>query len=416
MPITEDWSRRTRCQYLEHVTDSADRSESAPLRVLAVGHEATTTGAPLQLLGLLRHWSTGQSVNATLLLRRGGDLLSQFRDCLDVVEMTPTVLRPARKLAYACGELKRFEEMRLSHLLRRGHLPERAVVYANTLTNVHVTSALARRGFTVVLHAHELAEAALQNAELAELRSSARLASAWLANSQAAALDLAQLAHLDVGQITVVPPYITRSTPAPVAGIRGRLSIAPDARIVMGCGALTYLKGVDVFVEAAAAMSRELAAEGEQVIFVWVGEGPKRGDLGRWRHAMHNRHLEKSVIFVGPLADPRELMLEADLFAFFSREDGFGLVNLEAASVGLPIICVRGSGGAPEFVGKGAGIIAPTHDPRTLAMMMRQLLDDPARRSALGGVGKVLVEEEHAPSASAEVVLKVLVDAAARQR
>ena len=83
-----------------------------------------------------------------------------------------------------------------------------------------------------------------------------------------------------------------------------------------------------------------------------------------------------------------------DIYALSSREEPWGLVALEAAALGIPIISFEG-GGIAEFVEKDAGILVPYLDTRAFAEATLKLaLDEPLRRS-LGERARTKVYERH---------------------
>jgi len=74
------------------------------------------------------------------------------------------------------------------------------------------------------------------------------------------------------------------------------------------------------------------------------------------------------------------------------RIEGLGLVLLEAAATGVPVI---GSavGGIPECVlDRETGFLVRERDVDALAARMGELLDDPLRRQRMGAQGRSLVE------------------------
>jgi glycosyltransferase involved in cell wall biosynthesis len=73
------------------------------------------------------------------------------------------------------------------------------------------------------------------------------------------------------------------------------------------------------------------------------------------------------------------------------REEGLGMVLLEAAATGLPIIGSR-VGGIPECMLEGkTGFLVPERDEDALARRMAELLEDPVRRHRMGAAGRALV-------------------------
>jgi glycosyltransferase involved in cell wall biosynthesis len=76
------------------------------------------------------------------------------------------------------------------------------------------------------------------------------------------------------------------------------------------------------------------------------------------------------------------------------REEGLGMVLLEAAATGVPIIGSR-VGGIPECIlDDRTGFLVPERDEHALAQRMTELLDDPARRRRMGNEGRALVERQ----------------------
>ncbi len=73
--------------------------------------------------------------------------------------------------------------------------------------------------------------------------------------------------------------------------------------------------------------------------------------------------------------------------------EGLGIVYLEAAASGLPVI-TGDSGGAPEAVIPGVtGFV--THDDRSLFAALQTILDDPHLADQMGAAGRAWVESEH---------------------
>ena len=67
-----------------------------------------------------------------------------------------------------------------------------------------------------------------------------------------------------------------------------------------------------------------------------------------------------------------------------SRSESFGLVNVEALSLGTPVIASR-VGGIPEIIRCGLdGYLAPPDDPAALGASLRELLPNLELRARLG--------------------------------
>jgi phosphatidylinositol alpha-1,6-mannosyltransferase len=168
--------------------------------------------------------------------------------------------------------------------------------------------------------------------------------------------------------------------------IRARLA-HPDEIVFTSVGRLQRRKGHDAVLQALAEVRRVIP----RVRYVIVGDGPHRDVL-----EAQSRELDLTdvVTMVGavPDADLPAWYRAADVFVLPNRPDGvdfegFGIVFLEAAACGLPVIGGR-SGGAPEAVADGiTGCLVDGTDIGELSRVMIALGLDPAGRAAMGDAG-----------------------------
>ncbi|SOE02848.1 glycosyltransferase family 4 protein [Blastococcus haudaquaticus] len=188
---------------------------------------------------------------------------------------------------------------------------------------------------------------------------------------------------------------VDRFTPdADGSGVRARYGLG-EAPVVVCVSRLVARKGQDVLV---AGWPRVLARHpGARLLL--VGGGPLEASL---RRAVSARGLTDSVVFTGPV-DPAELPAHyaaGDVFAMPCRTrragldvEGLGMVFLEAAACGRPVVAGT-SGGAPEAVQDGVtGHVVDPRSPAAVADTVVRLLDDPEGARAMGAAGRVWVEE-----------------------
>ncbi len=118
-----------------------------------------------------------------------------------------------------------------------------------------------------------------------------------------------------------------------------------------------------------------------------IGDGPERENLSRIRQ---RPALAQRAVIRGFVSFP-ELAAEyrsADIFCLPSRQEGFGIVFLEAMAAGLPVVAAR-AGAAPEVIVDGqTGLLVPPGDVHALAAVLDELASNPARRRALGEAGE----------------------------
>ncbi|HMO10359.1 MAG TPA: glycosyltransferase, partial [Actinotalea sp.] len=225
----------------------------------------------------------------------------------------------------------------------------------------------------------------------------ATAADALVASTAEEAADLVELAGADPERVHVVAPGVDLQTfhpgtdllqPAALAAARraarAAVGLAPHEPVVLFAGRVQPLKAPDVLVNALA----ELRAAGRVVPRLVLIGGPS-GDLDAVhelaRHAAA-RGVADRVRFepAKPQAELARWLRAADLVAMPSRSESFGLVAAEAQACGTPVVAT-GVGGLRTVVSDGeSGVLVRGHDPRLWAAAVGDLLDDPARRAALG--------------------------------
>jgi phosphatidylinositol alpha-1,6-mannosyltransferase len=188
---------------------------------------------------------------------------------------------------------------------------------------------------------------------------------------------------------------VDRFTPAVDGAVVRRRHGLGEGPVVVCVSRLVARKGQDVLV---AGWQRVLARHPEARLLL-VGGGPAEHSL---RRAVAARGLERSVVLTGPVpAEGLPVYYAAgDVFAMPCRTrrggldvEGLGMVFLEAAACGLPVVAGT-SGGAPEAVQEGlTGTIVEPRSAEAVATAIGDLLADPARAAAMGAAGRSWVEQ-----------------------
>jgi phosphatidylinositol alpha-mannosyltransferase len=122
--------------------------------------------------------------------------------------------------------------------------------------------------------------------------------------------------------------------------------------------------------------------------------------------AMVPPRLRPDLLFVGsvPQEDLASYYASADVFCAPSTGgESFGIVLVEAMASGVPVVC-SDIGGYRALVHDGTeGLLVPPRDPAALATAIGMLLDNPARRAAMGEAGKVSAAQYAWPLVAREI-------------
>jgi len=163
------------------------------------------------------------------------------------------------------------------------------------------------------------------------------------------------------------------------------------------------LKGVEEVLRALSSVLQKFP----DTYYVIVGEGD---DRSRLQSLAEELELASHVLFVGHTSDA-ELTgyYEAcDVFVMPSRQEGFGLVFLEAMAFGKPVIGGN-HGGTPDVVQDQInGFLVEHGDVKTLGLRIMQLLGDVELRHKMGEAGQRRVTENYTFDKFREVLTRVL--------
>lgn len=258
--------------------------------------------------------------------------------------------------------------------------------------------ALAGRGGRYVcwLHGEELGYASTSR----ELRWLARRvyqgAAGVIANSCNSRQMLVRGWDVPESRVHVVHPGVDTDRFRPdVNGRTQRAGVASDDDVLfLSVGRLQRRKGHDMVLRALARLRPDVP----RLRYVIVGDGPHQAQLEAEAAELGVTDI---VRFVGPAseADLPGWYAAADVFVMPNRNDGvdfegFGIVFLEAAAAGLPVIGGQ-SGGVPEAVAQGeTGRLVDGENLEELTSAMRSYARSPDERKAAGSRGRLRVVQE----------------------
>jgi D-inositol-3-phosphate glycosyltransferase len=185
-------------------------------------------------------------------------------------------------------------------------------------------------------------------------------------------------------RVEIVPPGVDHSVffPDDPTLAKKRLQLE-GKRTLLFAGRIQPLKGVGLAVRCLAELR-----DPETILLVVGGPSGPDGDdeLARVRELAHELGVADNVQFVPPQPHTRlaDFYRAADVCIVPSRAESFGLVALEAAACGTPVVAAS-VGGLRSLVDDGAtGFLVDDRDPAAYAAPVAMLLEDPELAAEFG--------------------------------
>ena len=208
---------------------------------------------------------------------------------------------------------------------------------------------------------------------------------AILANCEEEASDLRQHYGAVAGRIEIIPPGVDHAffSPGDRAGARQGIGWHDTGPMLLFVGRIQPLKGVDVAVATLAELDDPAAR-------LAVVGGPSGADgsteLERVQQLATDLGVRDRIRFVVP--QPHHLLSSwyraADVVLVPSRSESFGLVALEAAACGRPVVAAAVGGLRTIVEDGGTGFLVDGRMPASYAAAVATLLDDPALAAGMG--------------------------------
>ncbi|HRE90123.1 MAG TPA: glycosyltransferase, partial [Myxococcota bacterium] len=129
----------------------------------------------------------------------------------------------------------------------------------------------------------------------------------------------------------------------------------------------------------------EIIARRSDARLVLVGDGP---ELGPAERRLRELGLRDRAELHGHRHDLPPLLCDSDVFLLPSQTESFGVAALEAMACGVPVVA-SDVGGLPEVITDGeTGYLCPVGDVQRFAERTLSLIEDPARREAMGHLAR----------------------------
>jgi glycosyltransferase involved in cell wall biosynthesis len=167
------------------------------------------------------------------------------------------------------------------------------------------------------------------------------------------------------------------------AASRRALAVADEAPVMSTVGRLTAIKQHELLLHAA----RDVVARRPDAVVLIAGDGERRSEL-----EMLTRELgiAANVRWLGWRRDLTTIYGASDVFALTSKNEGTPVALIEAMASGVPGVSTDVGGVRDVIASDAVGVLAEA-DPVSIAGAVVRLLDDTARRQALGTAARAHV-------------------------
>jgi glycosyltransferase involved in cell wall biosynthesis len=360
------------------------REATAPKRILFVDHTASLGGGEMALLNLVRHLDTTRFKPIVLLFSEGrlADLFREAGVDTHVLPLASSVIH-TRKDSLSGGSLLRVKDIgrTVAHVFRVAQfmrMHKVHLVHTNSL-KADVIGGLAARlaRKPVIWHVRDrISDDYLPKPVVTLFRGLCRtIPTCVVANSGAT---LATVSHPAMKRSAVVYSGINvdeiPSSPAPSEYSMPQIGMV---------GRISPWKGQDVFLRAAAEVRKQFPCARFKIIgSALFGEAEYDREV---RELCTGLGLDDCVEFAGFRDDVPQLIAGLDILVHASvTAEPFGRVVVEGMAAGKPVVATNG-GGIPEIVEDGrTGHLVPMSDPRSMAVAISRILEDPAAAREMG--------------------------------
>ncbi len=188
-------------------------------------------------------------------------------------------------------------------------------------------------------------------------------------------------------------PPKSRDAEFQISGLPGKYAI--------GCfGRVRHQKGTDVFIEA---VSRVLPRYPDFSAVV-VGAVDDAGFEAALKARVADAGIADRVRFLGqrPIDEVPLWYRRILIYAFTSRNEGFGLTLLEAMASGNALVAARAGAAEAVVTGGQLALLVPAGDADALAIALETLMSDPERTAAMGQRAREYVASHFSVEAEAE--------------
>lgn len=239
--------------------------------------------------------------------------------------------------------------------------------YINTVMMAHVAEIAQKQGVKTISHFHELPHIIYELVKAPHLEALVGQSVLCIGNADATCEVIESLGGKNIQKVY---PFINfekiLTDNQRVTAIRTSLYIPQNAFVWAIVGAATFAKGLEYLPI--------LAQLFPDAHFVWIGGNTNSGSYYYTQKFIEQKKL-KNIHFVGTQrADYYHYLAMSNGLLLLSLEESFGMVNVEAAYLGKPVVAFN-SGGVREILSEEMGTLVNSWNVEDFAEAMRAYMN-----------------------------------------
>jgi glycosyltransferase involved in cell wall biosynthesis len=366
--------------------------------VLIIGSDATRSGAPMLLLRLLRWLKANTPWTFSIVLNEGGAMADDFAQVCPVIFVNRfsrpinLLLKLTERIPFLSKKIMAFRNV----LLRKAILKTQPdLVMLNTLATTEMMRlCLPQIHAPILAYVHELGLPSEPEGQYllplsTHVFTCSNLVRDLLTKKLGVPGDKVTAMHGSAPPKNEIDEAVQHREEY-ARDLRKRIGVPSNALLAGGLGICGWRKGTDLMIQVARHIKEEDPAS--PLHFVWAGDNARAKFEAEYD--AEKLGLADRVHILPATENPLRYLAALDIFTLLSREEPWGLVALEAAALGIPIVSFAG-GGIAEFIEQDAGILVPYLDTAACAAAVLSLVRDPALRRQLGECAREKVYKRH---------------------
>lgn len=205
---------------------------------------------------------------------------------------------------------------------------------------------------------------------------------------------------VDVIPNTVAIRYEDRPSADYVVGVKEKLGLPRNCRLIGAIGRLHPVKGLNYLIESFPKILKSIP----DVHLVLVGEGDERQQL---KAQVDSADLGPKVHFAGHQDDIKPFLAALDVLILSSLSEGCPLSLLEGMAFGIPVVATRVGGIPAVLTDEQTGLLIEPCNSNSIADGVIRCLSDPALAESLSVGARNAFRKRFAPEVVAEQYISV---------